>query len=164
MHPNMPVKTARTRRAREQKAKPANLLIIEAKADDWKLHRERLAGAGFGVEAVTFGVRASKRLEKGGFDLVVIDGSATATKARNLLAKIRKTNPASDLPVIMVTPEAGSAETVRALESGANDCVAMPLDRPVLVARIRAQLAIKEQNQPQKEKNTPHRAQWTGCS
>ena len=107
--------------------------------------------AGFATETVTFGVRATKRLEIGGFDLILIDGSAAAIKARNLLAKIRKTKSTSDLPVIMVTPESGSAETIRALENGANDCVTMPLDRPVLVARMRAQLAAKQATRPRKE-------------
>lgn len=146
----MAVKTARSRKSVKPKAKAANLLVIEANAGDWKQHQDRLAVAGFEVETVTFGIRASKRLEKGGFDLILVDGSAAATKARNLLAKIRKSHPMSGLPVIMVTAESCSAETVRALESGASDCVAMPLDRPVLVARIRAQLAIKESTQPQK--------------
>jgi len=148
----MAVKIARARQSAKPKEITANILVVETSSGDWKQHQERLAVAGFAVETVTFGVRASKRLERGGFDLVLLDGSASATKARNLLAKIRKTHPASDLPVIMVTPESGSTETVRALESGANDCVSMPLDRPVLVARIRAQLAIKEADQPQKEK------------
>jgi PAS domain S-box-containing protein len=149
----MAVETTRSRRSTKPKPKTANTLVIEAKAGDWKQHQNRLAVADFDVETVTFGVRATKRLEKGGFDLILIDGSAAATKAQNLLAKIRKTNSISDLPVIMVTPKSGSAETVRALESGANDCVAMPLDLPVLAARIHAQRAAKEAMSPRKAGN-----------
>lgn len=144
----MAVKSDRPLQGTNIKEKIAKLLVVEAVAGDWQQHQERLPIADFEVETVTFGVHAVKRLENGGFDLVLLDGSAAETKAQNLLAKLRHTHPASELPVIMVTPESDSQATVKALEGGANDCVAMPLDRPVLIARIRAQLAIAEANQP----------------
>ena len=95
-------------------------------------------------ESATFGVRATKVLEEGDFDLVLLDGSAASAKARILLAKIRKTHPITDLPVIVIAPEADSAEMVYVLENGANDCIAAPIDRPVLAARIRVQIAARE--------------------
>src|SRR5262249_13097270 len=48
-----------------------------------------------------------------------------------------------DLPIIMVTAKGGSQDVVEALELGANDYVTKPLDFPVLLARVRTQLALR---------------------
>ena len=49
----------------------------------------------------------------------------------------------ADLPVIMATAKDASDDVVKALELGANDYVTKPLDFPVLLARVRTQLALR---------------------
>src|SRR5262249_18767712 len=48
-----------------------------------------------------------------------------------------------DLPIIMVTAKGESEDMVEAFELGANDYVTKPLDIPVVLARIRTQLALR---------------------
>ena len=61
----------------------------------------------------------------------------------DVLRAIRQQRSASELPVIMVTARQDSADVVEALNSGANDYVTKPVDMPVALARIQAQLARK---------------------
>src|SRR5262249_14993347 len=49
-----------------------------------------------------------------------------------------------DLPIIMVTAKGESEDMVEALELGANDYVTKPLDFPVVLARIRTQLGLRQ--------------------
>lgn len=139
----MEVKEAQSVRSAKTKADSASVLVVEASDGDWRHHQDQLAAAGIVTETVRFGAQAAQRLKDGDFDLIVLDGSAAASEARNLLTGIRKSHPMTDLPVIMVAPSAESFDIVRVFESGANDCVAPPVDVPVLAARIRAQLAIR---------------------
>lgn len=60
-----------------------------------------------------------------------------------VLAHLRQVYLAADLPIIMATALDASADVIRAFELGANDYVTKPIDFPVLLARIRAQLELK---------------------
>ena len=139
----MEVKEAQSEQSAKTEAESALVLVVEAADGGWRHHQGQLAAAGITTETVRFGAQAAQRLKDSDFDLIVLDGSAAASEARNLLTGIRKNRPITDLPVIMVAPSTESFEIVRAFESGANDCVVPPVDVPVLAARIRAQLAIR---------------------
>jgi len=60
-----------------------------------------------------------------------------------VLKFLRRVDSLIDLPIIMVTARNDSGDVVEALEFGANDYLAKPLDFPVVLARIRTQLALK---------------------
>jgi signal transduction histidine kinase len=60
-----------------------------------------------------------------------------------VLARLRQTHTAIELPVIMVTVKDQSADVVEALQLGANDYLTKPVDFPVALARIRTQLGHK---------------------
>jgi sigma-B regulation protein RsbU (phosphoserine phosphatase) len=60
----------------------------------------------------------------------------------DVLKFLRRVDSRLDLPIIMVTAKGESEDVVEALELGANDYVTKPLDFPVVLARIRTQLAL----------------------
>src|SRR5215813_10649054 len=60
-----------------------------------------------------------------------------------VLKFLRRVDSLIDLPIIMVTAKGGTEDMVEAFELGANDYVTKPLDIPVVLARIRAQLALR---------------------
>ena len=60
-----------------------------------------------------------------------------------VLKFLRRIDSLIDLPIIMVTARGEREEIVEALELGANDYVTKPLDFPVVLARIRTQLALR---------------------
>jgi len=63
-----------------------------------------------------------------------------------MLEKVRETRDSTDLPIIMATAKDTREDIVGALHSGANDYVTKPIDFPVVLARVNAQLAIKHAN------------------
>jgi DNA-binding response OmpR family regulator len=65
-----------------------------------------------------------------GLHLPDLDGWAVLERIREL----------SDVPVIVVTGTDSEADRVRGLRAGADDCVATPISRPELLARVEALL------------------------
>lgn len=100
----------------------------------------------------------------------ILDGCAETTFARrgeDLLAAVRRRRPdlvlldvdqpgldacsalraepaLADLPVIFITGRTGPEEECWALEHGAVDCLSKPLNPPVVRARVRAHLALRQ--------------------
>ena len=60
-----------------------------------------------------------------------------------VLSRLRETRSQTELPVIMVTARAQSADIIEALGLGANDYITKPVDFPVALARIRTHLSYK---------------------
>jgi DNA-binding response OmpR family regulator len=64
-----------------------------------------------------------------------------------VLGMLRSKHTPAELPVIMVTAGDQCEDVVGSLKAGANDYVGKPLDFPVVLARIDAQLALKRANE-----------------
>jgi serine/threonine protein kinase len=75
--------------------------------------------------------------------LILLDVMMPGMNGIEVLQALREDHSASALPVIMVTAKAQSEDVVEALGNGANDYVTKPIDFPVALARIQAQLRIR---------------------
>jgi sigma-B regulation protein RsbU (phosphoserine phosphatase) len=115
--------------------------------DDDELNSEglarRLQGRGFAVTAAKSGQKAIELLGERRFDLVLLDVMMPGMTGLEVLKFLRRVDSLIDLPIIMVTAKGESEDIVEALELGANDYVTKPLDFPVVLARIRTQLALR---------------------
>lgn len=80
-------------------------------------------------------------LQEQTWDLVLLDWLLPGMTGLQLLHRLRQTYPPGVLPVIMITAREDSADMVTALRAGANDYITKPLNLPVVLARIQAQLA-----------------------
>lgn len=60
-----------------------------------------------------------------------------------MLEEVRRTRDRIDLPVVMVTALGDGEDVARALDLGANDYVAKPLDFPAVLARVRTHLDLR---------------------
>ena len=116
--------------------------------DDDELNRDmlgrRLERNGFLVVTAAGGTDALAVIARRGCDLVLLDVMMPDISGLDVLKTIRATAQSERLPVIMVTARAHSQDVVQALELGANDYVTKPVDLPVALARIRAQLARRQ--------------------
>jgi len=121
------------------------LLVV----DDNELNRDmlsrRLGSRGFQVEAASDGKEALRRMGAEHFDLVLLDVMMPEVSGIEVLRRVRERWSESDLPVIMATARDATEDGVEALGLGANDYVTKPLDFPVVLARIEAQLTLKRQ-------------------
>jgi sigma-B regulation protein RsbU (phosphoserine phosphatase) len=124
-------------------AEPTSLLIV----DDEEMNREglarRLVRHGYQVGCASGGREAIDLLGSRSFDLVLLDVTMPGMNGLEVLKFLRRVDSPLDLPIIMVTARGDSADVVEALELGANDYLTKRLDFPVVLARIRTQLALK---------------------
>ena len=120
------------------------LLVVDDEFLNRDLLARRLERAGYAVATAASAAEALKALERETFELVLLDNMMPGMTGLSLLQLLRATRSAAELPVIMVTAMSESERVVEALNLGANDYVTKPIDFPVALARIRAQLSRRE--------------------
>lgn len=76
-------------------------------------------------------------------DMVILDIMMPGMSGIEVLKTLRLSRSATELPIIMASAKGESQDVVNALELGANDYATKPLDFPILLARIEAQLRQK---------------------
>ena len=70
------------------------------------------------------------------YDLIVLDWTHHTKNGLSALQKIRAEGVKT--PVLMLTAEYAAEDIIMALDSGANSCLAMPVDTRVLISRMKA--------------------------
>lgn len=112
-----------------------HILIVDDDAEIRSLLSEYLVKNGVRTTAVADGRAMWQALERGRFDLIVLDlmlpGEDGLTLCRNLRAR-------SDVPVIMLTARGEETDRIVGLEMGADDYLAKPFSARELLARIKA--------------------------
>lgn len=115
--------------------------------DDEELNRDmlsrRLRHHGFHVDMAADGQSALQFIRDHHPDLVLLDVMMPGITGLEVLQTLRATYAPNQLPVIMVTALKDSDQVVEALSLGANDYITKPVDFPIAVARIQAQLDRK---------------------
>jgi DNA-binding response OmpR family regulator/tRNA A-37 threonylcarbamoyl transferase component Bud32 len=122
-------------------AKP-RLLVVDDDSMNREMLSRRLERNGYQVAAAADGVQALDMISSQAFDLVLLDVMMPGIDGFEVLRRLRQTFALQALPVIMATARDGSDSVVRALQLGANDYVAKPLNFQVLLARIQTQLSM----------------------
>jgi DNA-binding response OmpR family regulator len=119
----------------------ARLLVVDDDARNRDLLARRLARRGFEVDTASDGVDGLRRIDTTEYDLVILDVMMPGMSGFEVLERVRRKHTMSELPVILATALADSADTVEGLQRGANDYVTKPLDFPVVIARIETHLS-----------------------
>ncbi|HEX4173907.1 MAG TPA: phosphate regulon transcriptional regulator PhoB [Acetobacteraceae bacterium] len=120
-------------------AKPL-VLVVEDEAALVTMLRYNLEKQGFRVEEATDGQEALTRIAEVQPDLVLLDWMLPQMSGLEVCRQIRRRSATRDLPVIMVTARTDDQDTVRGLNTGADDYIAKPFSMDALLARIRALL------------------------
>jgi sigma-B regulation protein RsbU (phosphoserine phosphatase) len=119
------------------------LLIVDDTPANRDVLARRFRRSGYVVETASDGAEALASLRNSPFDLVLLDMMMPGLSGLDVLDDLRRTHPATELPVIMVTALDSTADIVNAFDHGANDYVTKPLDFAVIHARVQTQLALK---------------------
>lgn len=85
-------------------------------------------------------------------DAVLLDIMLPDADGLEILARIRRTPVLSSVPVMMLTAKDTELDTVRALDSGADDYLSKPFGMMEVVSRTRALLRRAGREQPSAEK------------
>lgn len=112
---------------------PANLKLLEA----------MLAPRGYLVIAAASVDEALEKARTDPPDLVLSDIVMPGKNGYELCRALRADPATQYLPIVMVTAS-GKDERVQALEAGADDFMAKPIDQVELIARVRSLLRVKE--------------------
>jgi DNA-binding response OmpR family regulator len=117
--------------------------------DDDSLFRQSLAEQlrleeGFSTIEAASGDAALAAVATENFDLILLDVTLGDSDGREICRRMRGQGVTA--PVIMLTGSDADSDTIRGLDSGANDYVTKPVRIGVLLARIRAQLRAHEHN------------------
>ncbi len=114
------------------------LLVVE---DDERLNETicaLLQREGFDADRCYDGGSAKQYIEKGGYELILLDRMIPNTDGLTLLKNMRRCGDRT--PVIMVTALGTVGDRVTGLDSGADDYIVKPFAPEELLARVRALL------------------------
>lgn len=141
---SLPILERPTRKLAEPSSAPtARILVVDDVADNREILVIRLGRRGFAVAEAAGGIEALEQIERGEFDLVLLDVMMPDLNGNEVLRRIREKFSSTELPVIMVTAKSESENVVDSLSLGANDYITKPVDLAVALARIKSQLDVK---------------------
>jgi len=122
----------------------ACILIVDDDPDLAGVTRLVLQRAGYRTLIADSSAAALSLLQTDEIDLVLLDIMLPDQSGLEVCRAIRQDPARQHLPIIMVTALAEDEAMIRGLDEGADDYIAKPYKLAVLLARIRAQLRIRE--------------------
>ena len=124
------------------------VLVVEDDAALATMLRYNLEKSGFRVDEASDGQEALSKIAEMQPDLVLLDWMLPVTSGVDVCRQIRRRPLTRDLPVIMVTARTEDQDSVRGLNTGADDYIAKPFSIDALLARMRALLRRSATVQP----------------
>ncbi len=122
----------------------AKVLVVDDRALNVELMAAYLSELDVEVVSALEGTSALAMVKSEQPDLVLLDVMMPGLDGFEVCRRIKADPPSRLLPVVMVTALNQTSDRVNALEAGADDFIAKPVDRIELVARIRSLLRLKE--------------------
>jgi len=117
------------------------LLIVDDDVELCSLLKEFLERENFEVDYVHNGHAAVEAVERGGYDLTILDVMLPGLDGFEILKQLRAI---SRVPVIMLTARGEDVDRIVGLELGADDYLPKPFNPRELVARVKAILRRTE--------------------
>ncbi|MCP4257583.1 MAG: fused response regulator/phosphatase [Planctomycetes bacterium] len=122
----------------------SKLLVVDDNEMNRDMLSRRLSRRKYTVMTAENGQQALDMIEKGSFDVILLDIMMPGISGIEVLKILRESYSPTDLPIIMATAKSESSDIVEALKLGANDYVTKPLNFPVVLARVGTQLLLKK--------------------
>lgn len=127
--------------------KRSHILIVDDASTNRDLFARLLMRQQYTVTVASGGREALDLLRCRRFDLVLLDIMMPDVDGLEVLKTIRLQYSMTELPVIMVTALDESSQVTEALDMGANDYLTKPIDKSVLLARVRTQTSLAQTHQ-----------------
>jgi len=116
------------------------ILVVEDDASLLLMVRYNLEKLGYTVDVAADGQEAIARLAARKPDLVLLDWMLPDMTGIDICRRIRSRPDTAQLPVIMLTARTEEQDSIRGLDSGADDYITKPCSMKTLEARVRALL------------------------
>jgi CheY-like chemotaxis protein/signal transduction histidine kinase len=128
-------------RARDERLEGRRVLLVEDDVRNIFALTSVLEPAGLRVEIARNGREALEALERGRFDLVLMDVMMPEMDGLTATREIRRRPELAKLPVIAITAKAMEHDRRACLDAGANDYIAKPIDIEKLLSLMRVWLS-----------------------
>lgn len=122
---------------------PQRILLVDDDRSAIALMARALAGVGE-LRFATSGVDALRLAKESPPDLIMLDAEMPGMTGFQACSALKADPELADVPVIFVTSHSEPEFEVSGLEIGAADFIAKPINPPLLVARARTQLRMKQ--------------------
>jgi len=119
------------------------VLVIDDDAGIRRITQMLVEGLGHQVEPARDGIEGLAKLQLG-VDLVLLDVVMPGLDGFDVCRRIRQDPAGRDVPVIMVTTLETKEHRLYAVEAGANDFIAKPVDETELRVRVTSLLKMKD--------------------
>ena len=114
-----------------------SILVVDDQASMRKYIKQALTVAGYSVfSEANSGAEALDKIEKTGFDLVILDWTMPGMSGIDVLKSIRANPKHKDTKVVMVTAEGLKENVIIAVKAGANNYVVKPFTEALLLEKI----------------------------
>jgi putative two-component system response regulator len=124
-------------------SEPARILVVDDVEQNLALLGSLVRSLGYEVETARDGLEALAKLALG-VDLVLLDVMMPGLDGYEVARRVRSDSRTGDLPIILVTVLDSREDRVRAIQAGASDFIAKPVDKTELLVRISSQLRLKQ--------------------
>ena len=128
------------------------ILIIEDDETIAAIERDYLVRSDFAVDIAATGGEGLALGRTGKYDLILLDRMLPGLDGFSVCHALRK---ALDIPILMVTARQEDIDKIRGLGMGADDYITKPFSPSVLVARIKATVAVHINRLREKIEKTP---------
>lgn len=120
------------------------IMLVDDDYDVVEMNRSFLEGLGYLISYAYDGEECIEKLAKEKVDLLILDIRLPGIDGFEVCRQIRANPNTSRLGVIMLTAKKAVQDKVTGLEVGADDYLTKPFDMPELLARVKAQLRLRE--------------------
>jgi two-component system KDP operon response regulator KdpE len=127
------------------KAAPLKVLVVDDEPAIRRFLRTSLSAQGYQVSDAENGTRALEALRRSPIDILVLDLGLPDTNGLDIIERIR--GQGSSLPIVVLSSRTDETGKVEALDLGADDYVTKPFGIDELLARLRAALRHRLQQE-----------------
>ena len=124
---------------------PAKILIVDDEKGNLDLLREALRDEAYRLLFARDGKTALKQTEKhGDLDLILLDIMMPEMDGYEVCRHLKANPKTNKIPIIFVTAKVEVEDETKGLALGAADYITKPVSRPIVLARVKTQLALRE--------------------
>ena len=125
-------------------AKPKRLLLVDDNPRNLTLLELRLQSMGHELVFADGGAAAIRLYDERTPDLVLLDLMMPDVDGLAVLTHIRANDNGVHVPVILITAHSERSYRLQGLQAGADEFLEKPIDAPILLARVKTLLMLKE--------------------